>query len=173
MNILEKFLPVKMIVLDMDGVLTDGTVLVMPDGQWVRRMHIRDGYALQLAVKKGYRLVVITGSSSGPVADRLRKLGIEQVFQEVKDKRQLLQSLMQQFQLSPEQVLFMGDDMPDLDAMKFCGLSCCPADSARDILEIAGYISPLKGGEGCVRDVLEKLMRLQGTWEQRTDVSST
>jgi len=173
MNILEKFQPVQMIVLDMDGVLTDGSLLVLPDGEWVRRMHTRDGYALQLAVRKGYRVAVITGSSSKPVEERLRKLGVELVFQQVKDKLLLVNSLMQQHGLTREQVLYVGDDVPDMEAMQGCGVSCCPADAARDILEIAGYVSPFRGGEGCVRDILEKLMRLQGNWEQRTDVSST
>lgn len=173
MNVLEKFLPVSTIVLDMDGVLTDGSLLIMPDGEWVRRMNIKDGYILQLAVKKGYRVIVITGSSSVPVEKRLNRLGITMVFQQVKDKLILLKTLMEEHGFSGAETLYMGDDMPDLEVMKFCGLSCCPADSSRDILAIADYISPVKGGDGCVRDVLEKLMRVQGKWEHAIDVSST
>lgn len=173
MNVLEKFLPVNTIILDMDGVLTDGTIWVMPEGEWVRRMHIRDGYILQLAVRAGYRVIVITGSSSVPVEKRLRKLGIPEIHQMVRDKQQLTQELMERYRLVPEQVLFMGDDIPDLEVMRMVGLACCPADAARDILEIAHYISPMKGGEGCVRDVIEKLMRVQDKWQPATDVSST
>jgi 3-deoxy-D-manno-octulosonate 8-phosphate phosphatase (KDO 8-P phosphatase) len=173
MNVLEKFLPVTTVILDMDGVLTDGSLLITPDGEWVRKMNIKDGYILQLAVKKGYRVIVITGSSSTPVEKRLNKLGINMVYQNVKDKMMLLKTLMAEHSFSSAETLYMGDDIPDLDVMKICGLSCCPADSSRDILAIADYISPVKGGEGCVRDVLEKLMRVQGKWEHSGDVSST
>jgi 3-deoxy-D-manno-octulosonate 8-phosphate phosphatase (KDO 8-P phosphatase) len=173
MNVLEKFLPVTTVILDMDGVLTDGSLLITPDGEWVRKMNIKDGYILQLAVKKGYRVIVITGSSSVPVEKRLNRLGINMVYQNVKDKMMLLKTLMAEHGFSSAEALYMGDDIPDLDVMKACGLSCCPADSSRDILAIADYISPVKGGEGCVRDVLEKLMRVQGKWEHSVDVSST
>jgi 3-deoxy-D-manno-octulosonate 8-phosphate phosphatase (KDO 8-P phosphatase) len=173
MNVLEKFLPVTTIILDMDGVLTDGSLLITPDGEWVRKMNIKDGYILQLAVKKGYRLVVITGSSSSPVETRLNRLGINMVYQQVKDKTMLLKTLMAEHGFNANETLYMGDDIPDLDVMKICGLSCCPADAARDILAMADYISPVKGGEGCVREVIEKLMRVQGKWEHSVDVSST
>jgi 3-deoxy-D-manno-octulosonate 8-phosphate phosphatase (KDO 8-P phosphatase) len=173
MNVLEKFLPVDTLVFDMDGVLTDGTLLVMPDGEWVRKMNIKDGYVLQLAVKTGYKVIVITGSSSTPVEKRLNKLGITMVYQRVGDKLLLLKQVMEEHQLIPEQVMFMGDDIPDQAIMQYCGLSCCPADAARDILATADYISPLNGGEGCVRDVIEKLMRVQGKWQHQGDVSST
>jgi 3-deoxy-D-manno-octulosonate 8-phosphate phosphatase (KDO 8-P phosphatase) len=173
MNVLEKFLPITTVILDMDGVLTDGSLLVTPDGEWVRKMNIKDGYVLQLAVKKGYRVIVITGSSSVPVEKRLNRLGINMVYQNVRDKMMLLKTLMSEHSFSSTESLYMGDDIPDLDVMKACGLSCCPSDSARDILAIADYISPVKGGEGCVRDVLEKLMRVQGKWEHSVDVSST
>jgi 3-deoxy-D-manno-octulosonate 8-phosphate phosphatase (KDO 8-P phosphatase) len=173
MNVLEKFLPVTTVILDMDGVLTDGSLLITPDGEWVRKMNIKDGYILQLAVKKGYRVMVITGSSSTAVEKRLNRLGINMVYQNVKDKMMLLKTLMAEHAFSSVETLYMGDDIPDLDVMKFCGLSCCPADSSRDILAIADYISPVKGGEGCVRDVLEKLMRVQGKWQHSVDISST
>jgi len=173
MNVLEKFLPVTTVILDMDGVLSDGSLLITPDGEWVRKMNIKDGYILQLAVKKGYRVMVITGSSSSPVEKRLNRLGINMVYQNVKDKMMLLKTLMAEHAFSSVETLYMGDDIPDLDVMKFCGLSCCPADSSRDILAIADYISPVKGGEGCVRDVLEKLMRVQGKWQHSVDISST
>lgn len=173
MNILPQFSRITTFVFDMDGVLTDGTVWVMPDGEWVRRMHIRDGYVLQLAVKKGYQVWVITGSSSGPVAARLHKLGITEVHQQVKDKAALLEQLMKQYTVPAEKVLFMGDDMPDLAAMQMVGLSACPKDAARDILEMANYISPLPGGLGCVRDVIEKVMRIQGNWSEDISVAST
>lgn len=173
MNVLEKFIPVNTLVFDMDGVLTDGSLLVMPDGEWVRKMNIKDGYVLQLAAKMGYRVIVITGSYSAPVEQRLHKLGIRMVHQRVSDKLQLLKYLMAEHQLVPEQLMYMGDDIPDMEPMRHCGLSCCPADAARDILAMADYISPVNGGEGCVRDVIEKLMRVQGKWHHQDGVSST
>jgi len=173
MNLLTKFLPVNTLVFDMDGVLTDGGLLIMPDGEWIRRMHIKDGYALQLAVKSGYQVVVISGSSSTAVEERLNKLGIQNVYQHVKNKQALLLELMKQKGLQKETIMFMGDDVPDLEIMQAAGVSCCPADACRDVLEVADYISPVKGGEGCVRDVIEKIMRLQGKWISRTDIAST
>lgn len=173
MNLLSQFTPITTLVFDMDGVLTDGSLLVMPDGEWIRRMNIKDGYALQLAVQKGYTVIVITGSMSVPVEKRLNKLGIQMVYQQVKDKRQLLEGIMQEKQLSQDQVMYMGDDIPDLEVMQSAGLSCCPADACRDILEVAHYISPVKGGEGCVRDVIEKIMRVQGKWLVDIAIAST
>ena len=173
MNLLTKFLPVNTLIFDMDGVLTDGGLLIMPDGEWIRRMHVKDGYALQLAVKSGYQVLVISGSSSVAVEARLNKLGIQNVYQHVKNKQALLLELMKQKGLQKEAVMFMGDDVPDLEIMQTAGVSCCPADACRDILEVADYISPIKGGEGCVRDVIEKIMRLQGKWTSRNDIAST
>jgi 3-deoxy-D-manno-octulosonate 8-phosphate phosphatase (KDO 8-P phosphatase) len=173
MDILPQFSRITTFVFDMDGVLTDGSVLVMPDGEWVRRMHIRDGYVLQLAIRKGYQVWMITGSSSLPVTERLQKLGITEVHQQVKDKATVLQALLDKHQVDASQVLYMGDDIPDLEAMRMAGLSACPKDAARDILDMAAYISPWKGGEGCVRDVIEKVMRIQGNWSEDISVAST
>jgi 3-deoxy-D-manno-octulosonate 8-phosphate phosphatase (KDO 8-P phosphatase) len=173
MNALQKFVPVNILIFDMDGVLTDGGLLIMPGGEWLRRMHIRDGYALQLAARAGYRVVVITGSSSEPVKQRLNKLGILEVYQQVGNKLQLMMELMTQKNNNREEVMYMGDDVPDLEVMRKAGVSCCPADACRDILEMADYISPVNGGEGCVRDVIEKIMRVQGKWMAYPDVAST
>lgn len=161
---LDKFKHITTFVFDVDGVLTDGTLLVLPAGVMARRMNIKDGYALQLAVKRGYAVMVISGGNSPEVKERLEKLGITQVWMQVTDKTSLLQQVMKKQGLDKNAVLYMGDDLPDLSVMQTAGLACCPADAARDIKEIAHYISPLKGGEGCVRDVIEKVMRLRGNW---------
>lgn len=172
MNVLQLFKPIKAFVLDVDGVLTDGSLLIMPDGEWVRRMNIKDGYVLQLAVKKGYHVFVISGATSKPVMERLQRLGITEVYNGVPNKKELLLKLMQQYKLSKEQVMYMGDDIPDYEAMQAAGLLTCPADAVPEIKQICQYISPVKGGEGCVRDVMEKVMKLNNHWEADTSVAS-
>jgi 3-deoxy-D-manno-octulosonate 8-phosphate phosphatase (KDO 8-P phosphatase) len=165
MNSLTAFKNIKTFVFDMDGVLTDGTLLISKDHEWLRRMHIRDGYALQLAVKKGYRIVVLSGSVSLPVKKRLHLLGIRDVYMMVTDKKVKLEKYIKKHGLSPQEILYMGDDIPDLDSMQTVGLPCCPSDAATELKAVSKYISPLKGGEGCVRDVLEKVLNLNGDWE--------
>lgn len=172
MNVLSLFKPIKAFALDVDGVLTDGSLLIMPGGEWIRRMNIKDGYALQLAIKKGYKLFIISGAVAGPVAERLRKLGVTEIHQGIQNKKQKLGALMQQYQLGAHQVLYMGDDMPDVEVMQSVTLRTCPADAVAEIKEICQYISPLKGGEGCVRDVIEKVMKLNNHWSTDTGVAS-
>jgi 3-deoxy-D-manno-octulosonate 8-phosphate phosphatase (KDO 8-P phosphatase) len=172
MNLLEKFIPIKVFVFDMDGVLTDGSLLILPGGEWVRKMNIKDGYALQLAAKKGYKIVVITGSASQPVAERLDALGVRFVFQKVSDKLSMLKKWMEEEEHTAEEVLYMGDDIPDLEVMQSAGLACCPADAVAEIKAISHYISVFKGGEGCVRDVIEKVLRLNNHWINKSGVSS-
>ncbi|HMZ46689.1 MAG TPA: HAD hydrolase family protein, partial [Chitinophagaceae bacterium] len=138
---------------------------LLPDGAMCRRMNIKDGYALQLAVKKQYNIVVISGGTSPESEMRLRKLGITNIFMQVPDKATLLKEFLEEKKILSEQVLFMGDDVPDFNAMQIVGLPCCPTDAAIEIKEIAHYISPLKGGEGCVRDVIEKVLKLQHNWK--------
>ncbi|HTJ11382.1 MAG TPA: HAD-IIIA family hydrolase [Dinghuibacter sp.] len=164
MNILELFQPIRTFVFDMDGVLTDGGVWVLEDGEQVRKMHTRDGYALQLAVRQGYRVVVISGGSSPAARMRLTKLGIADVHMSIDDKLSLLQEIIQTHRLDPQTVLYMGDDMPDLPPMEAVGLPCCPADACTEILHVSKYISPVKGGDGCVRDVIEKVLKLNNHW---------
>ena len=172
MNLIEKFKLVTTFILDVDGVLTDGTVYVFDNGEQVRRMNIKDGFALQLAVKKGYRLLVISGGNSPAAMARLKKLGITDIFMNVLDKRQLILQYMQDHGLNKEQILYMGDDIPDYVAMKVVGLPVAPADAAHEIRKAAVYIASAKGGEGCVREVIEKVLRLNGHWELETDIAS-
>lgn len=161
---LETFKHITTFVFDIDGVLTDGNLFVLPDGLLARRMNIKDGYALQLAVKKGYHVIIISGGNSPEVKDRLEKLGIKEVWMQVENKPAVLEQFMHKNQLSKISVLYMGDDIPDLRVMQMAGLPTCPADAVQEIKEIATYISHLKGGEGCVRDVIEKVMKLRGDW---------
>jgi 3-deoxy-D-manno-octulosonate 8-phosphate phosphatase (KDO 8-P phosphatase) len=166
------FKPITTFIFDIDGVLTDGTVLVLENGLQARRMSIRDGFALQLAVKCGYRVIIVSGSSPSPVVDRLNKLGITEVHLPVLDKKIFIRTYIERNNLKKEQVLFMGDDLPDLPAMSVVGLSACPADAAPEIKETVEYISPLNGGAGCVRDVIEKVLKGNDQWKFHPEVAS-
>ncbi len=172
MNVLKLFKKITTFIFDVDGVLTDGTVLVLENGLQARRMSIKDGFALQMAVKKGYKVIIVSGGNSPQVADRLEKLGITDVHMSVGDKKKFIARLIKENNLSKEQVLFMGDDLPDLPVMSIVGLPCCPADAIVEIKEAVQYISPVNGGFACVRDVIEKVLRLNDHWEYRVDIAS-
>ena len=152
-------------VFDVDGVLTNGEVIVMPNGVLVRKMNIKDGYALQLAIKKGYQVWVISGGNSSEVEERLHNLGVKEVHMRVKDKRALLQELSILHSIPLDHMLFMGDDMPDYEAMSIVGLAACPKDAAVDIKSIASYIALAGGGAGCAREVIEKVLKLNDHWD--------
>ena len=172
MNILAALKPIKLFVLDVDGVLTDGTLLVLNDGQMARRMNIKDGYALQLAINKGYMVLIISGGNSEAVKLRLEKLGIANVFMNVTNKKDVLVEFVGRHNLLWSQVLYMGDDIPDYTTMQMAGVACCPMDAVAEIKTISHYISPIKGGEGCVRDVIEKVLKLNNHWNNDDSVVS-
>lgn len=164
MNVLSPFSQIDTFVFDIDGVLTDGSLLITESGELLRKMSIRDGFALQYAVKKGYRVWIISGGKQEAPILRLRRLGITEAHIDVANKKELLQSLWHQYNARPENTLYMGDDIPDFDAMKSCGLASCPADAVPEIKSISRYISHLNGGAGCVREVIEKTLKLRGDW---------
>lgn len=172
MNVLEYFKEVTTFVFDLDGVLTDGTVLVLNDGLQARQMHVKDGLALQMALKNGYRVVIISGGYSEPVIGRLHKLGVTEVFLDVKDKLRFLEEYLANHQISWHEVLFMGDDLPDLAVLNKAALPCCPADAVMEVKKLSKYISPINGGCGCVRDVIEKVLKLNDNWKFSTEVTS-
>ncbi len=172
MSVLEKFKSIKTFVFDVDGVMTDGSVDVYQSGEQVRRMSTRDGYCLQLAIKKGYRVVVISGGNSEGVRLRLDYLGIKDIFLQVHDKVAVLEEYARKHQLKEEDMLYMGDDIPDYKPMRYVGLACAPADAAPEIRHIAAYISSFGGGQGCVRDVIEKVLKLNGHWELDASIAS-
>jgi 3-deoxy-D-manno-octulosonate 8-phosphate phosphatase (KDO 8-P phosphatase) len=172
MNILELFKKITTFIFDVDAVLTDGTVLVLENGVQARRMNIKDGFALQMAEKNGYKVLIISGGNSPQVAERLEKLGITDVHMSVLDKKAFVLDYMLTNKLKAEQVLYMGDDLPDLPAMSAVGLPCCPADAVNEVKEAVQYISPINGGCACVRDVIEKVLKLNDHWQYRVDVTS-
>ena len=157
MNVLEDFKNINTFVFDVDGVLTDGSVLLLENGLQARQMNIKDGLALQMAVKNGYKVVIVSGAASEPVINRFVYLGIEEIHLGVKDKLNFLENFVKQNGLDWTKILFMGDDLPDLLVLQKAGLPCCPADAAVEVKKISKYISPQKGGNGCVRDVREKV----------------
>lgn len=164
-NFKQKLTRIKTLLFDVDGVLTNGQVLLMENGEFVRNMNSKDGYALQLAVKKGYRIGIITGGNSQTVKKALQSLGIEDVFLAQYDKLQCYKDYINEHSLNEEEILFMGDDLPDYEVMKRVGIAACPNNAAHEIKEISIYISNRNGGEACVRDIIEQVMRSQGTWE--------
>jgi len=173
MLILSRFKLIKTFVFDMDGVLTDGSVIVDSKNNWLRRMNIRDGYALQLAVRSGFEVMVISGSNSSYVHHRLNRLGITNVYMEVKNKGEFLKNITNENAIDLTELLYMGDDIPDYECMKMAGLATCPSDAAIEIKEIASYISPWAGGNGCVRDVIEKVLKLNNKWTLQNNTAST
>lgn len=172
MNVLEYFKDVTTFVFDLDGVLTDGTVLILNDGLQARQMHVKDGLAMQMALQNGYPVVIVSGGYSEPVIGRLTKLGIKEVYLDVKDKAAFMEDYLIQKGLEWKELLFMGDDLPDLAVLQKAGLPCCPADAVMEVKKIAKYISPVNGGYGCVRDVIEKVLKLNDSWKYSTGVTS-
>jgi 3-deoxy-D-manno-octulosonate 8-phosphate phosphatase (KDO 8-P phosphatase) len=164
MNIPELFAPIRTFVFDIDGVLTEGSLLLMEDGHMLRTMNIKDGYALQLAIKKGYGIWVISGGKSEAARKRLNKLGIKEVHIGIENKKDFLKEIAAATNTPLTSLLYMGDDIPDYAAMQLCALPCCPNDAVPEIKQVCKYISPAIGGKGCVRDVIEKVMKLNGDW---------
>jgi 3-deoxy-D-manno-octulosonate 8-phosphate phosphatase (KDO 8-P phosphatase) len=172
MSLLDDFKKIRCFGFDVDGVLTDGSVLLLDDGQMARTMNTKDGYAMQLAVKRGYTILVISGGGAEGARLRLQKLGITAIYFQATNKKALLEAYLEEHHILPEEVLFMGDDIPDLDAMKLCGIPCCPADAVGEVKNLSRYIAALPGGKGCVREVIEKVLKLNGHWGNDTSVPS-
>jgi 3-deoxy-D-manno-octulosonate 8-phosphate phosphatase (KDO 8-P phosphatase) len=151
-------------VFDIDGVLSLQTISLNSFGVPSRTVNLRDGYALQLAVKKGYRVAVISGSSSKEYLRRLKLLGIKDIYLNSRSKSQHFASFLKKYSLDPADVLYMGDDIPDYEIMKKAGFPVCPSDADSEIKQVSVYISDKRGGEGCVRDVIEQVLRLHNKW---------
>lgn len=157
---------IKVIVFDVDGVLSASTVPMDNDGQPVRTLNIKDGYAIQLAVKKGLEIGIITGGKTEQIRRRYASLGVKHIYIGSSVKIVDFEDLLQKTGATPEEVLYVGDDIPDYEIMQRVGLPCCPADAAPEIKAISKYVSPFEGGYGCGRDVVEQVMKAQGLWMQ-------
>lgn len=164
MNYKEQLKHINTFIFDYDGVLTDGTVYPSADGEMMRSANVKDGYALQLAVKKGYNVAIISGGKSTSMTKRLEALNIKDVFLGVENKMEVFHIYMKENGLRNEQVLYMGDDIPDYHIMKEVGVATCPEDAVEEIKSISDYISHKGGGKGAVRDIVEQVMKIQGKW---------
>lgn len=151
-------------VFDYDGVLTDGTIILLNEGEPLRTANVKDGYAIQLAIKKDYRIAMISGGKSKSMLNRFSALNLKDVFLGVENKLKIYKDYITEHNINPENVLFMGDDIPDYEIMLEVGMSACPADAAEEIKAVSKYISHFKGGEGCVRDIIEQVLKVQGKW---------
>ncbi len=159
---------VKAFVFDVDGVFTNGAVMLHPGGEFIRMMNIKDGFAIQHAVKMGYPTGIITGGYSKMVRKRFQALGVKDIYMKCSSKMEAYENFLRKHSLKNEDILYMGDDLPDYGIMKIAGFPCCPSDAALEITELSLYISHRKGGEGCVRDIIEQVLRLQGKWMNDT-----
>ena len=164
-NVLEDFEKVKAFIFDVDGVMTDGSIHVTTSGEQHRTFFVKDGLAIVKAIAANYPVAIISAGRDEGVKKRLGYLGVEHAFLGVKNKMEKLEWLMETYSLSLDDILYMGDDLPDIKILEKVGISTCPADAANDVLPICDYISPKAGGKGAVRDVIEKVMKIQETWE--------
>jgi 3-deoxy-D-manno-octulosonate 8-phosphate phosphatase (KDO 8-P phosphatase) len=163
-NYREKLQKITTFIFDFDGVLSDGRVWVLPDGEQIRATNVKDGYAIQYALRKGYRVVIISGGIGESMRLRYQNFKGIEIYLKVSDKVACFYTYIEKNNIIPEEVLYVGDDIPDYELMKICGLKCCPADACTEIKEIAEYISFANGGYGCVRDVIEQTLRAQNRW---------
>lgn len=163
-NYKEILININTLIFDYDGVLTDGTVLTTENGDQLRTGFVRDGYALHMAIKKGYNVAIISGGTSASILKRCETLNLKDVYIGIGNKIETFQNYIKEKKIDTSQVLYMGDDIPDYKVMQMVGLAACPADAAEEIKSISKYISAYKGGHGCVRDIIEQLMKVQEKW---------
>ena len=160
------------LIFDVDGVLTDGTILVTSNGDMYRKMHTKDGYVLKHAIDCGFHICIISGGNNEGVRKRLNGLGIKDVFLGVHHKMETLETYLQKKEVKMESVLYMGDDIPDLQVMQKVGLACCQQDAVQEIKKISHYVYNKKGGKGCVRDVIEQVLKVQNKWLNNDTISA-
>ena len=157
---------IKAIVFDVDGVLSQGAIPLHPGGEPMRTANIKDGYAIQLAVKMGLRIAIMTGGDTQSVVKRYSHLGVADIYMKCAVKITTYREFTAKYSLADDEVMYMGDDIPDYEVMKQCGCPVCPADACTDIKEASIYVSNVCGGRGCARDVIEQVLRAQGKWLQ-------
>jgi 3-deoxy-D-manno-octulosonate 8-phosphate phosphatase (KDO 8-P phosphatase) len=175
MNYKTELHKIKAFIFDVDGVFTDGGMLCLTDGDLLRKHNAKDGYAVRSAVEAGYIVGIISGGRSESITHRMIQLGIkkEDIYIGKHHKITCLEEIQNRYKLTQEQIVYMGDDIPDIGPMRVVGVPCCPSDAAQEVKEISIYISEKKGGEGCVRDIIEQVMKVQGKWYLNPDIVSS
>lgn len=163
-NFKEDIAKTEAMVFDVDGVFTDGGIVPLADGDFLRTYNSKDGYAVTYAVRQGCKIFIITGGRGDILTRRFTYLGVTELHVHVTDKIAVLEDIIARYGFNPDNVLFMGDDLPDLECMRAVGIPVCPADAASEILEAARYVSEFAGGRGCVRDMVEQVLRAKGLW---------
>lgn len=163
-NFKEDIARVKAIVLDVDGVMTDGGIIPTPDGDFIRRYNAKDGYAMASALREGIKICIISGGRGRMLENRLRMLGVTTMYLDCMDKVAALKEFIADNELDAKEVIYMGDDIPDLECMRCVGIPVCPSDAAMEVVEASRYVSEYDGGHGAVRDIVEQVMRAQGIW---------
>ena len=151
-------------ILDVDGVLTNGKILVTSKGKMLREMNTKDGFIIKYALDKGFKIFIISGGTNKGVKERLKDLGIEEIFLGEHTKKDTYNMLIKKYNLKKNEIVYMGDDIPDIPVMKKIGVPCCPNDAVPDVKQISIYISKKNGGQGCVRDIIEQTLRVQNKW---------
>ncbi len=164
MNVFDKLAKIKGIVLDVDGVFTDNSILITDQGEFLRIMNVRDGYAIKRALAVDIKIGVISGGKSMGVVQRMKILGIQDIFVGVDNKLPVFQKIIESWGLDKSEVAYMGDDILDIECLKFAGLSACPQDSVPEVLEVAEYITEQKGGQACIRQIIEHVLQSQNKW---------
>jgi 3-deoxy-D-manno-octulosonate 8-phosphate phosphatase (KDO 8-P phosphatase) len=164
MNYKEKLHHITTFIFDVDGVLTDGKIILHPSGEQLRTMNVKDGMAIRTALSKGYKIAIISGGKSKGLIERFKHLKIDDVYLGCDDKKDALKDFKHIHNIESKNILYMGDDINDLEVMKEVGLGSCPQDAVAEIKSIADYISHKNGGSGCVRDVIEQTLKVQGKW---------
>ncbi|MCC6815743.1 MAG: HAD-IIIA family hydrolase [Saprospiraceae bacterium] len=164
MNVFDKLAKIKAVVFDIDGVFTDNSILVTDQGEFLRSMNVRDGYAIKRAISAGMKIAVISGGKSIGIIQRMKMLGIHEIYLGVEDKLPVFQNQISKWGIEQSEVMYMGDDIPDLECLKYSGLAACPHDSVREVIEISEYVSEHKGGQGCIRQVIEHILQSQNLW---------
>ena len=167
-NFKEDIARVEAFVFDVDGVMTDGTIIPTPDGDFIRRYYAKDGYAMAYAIREGYKICIISGGRGEMLRRRLEMLGVERMYLNCMDKIAAIKEFIADNNLNAESVIYMGDDIPDLECMKVVGIPVCPADACMEVIEASRYVSEYDGGRGAVRDIVEQVLRAQGKWAKNT-----
>ncbi len=155
---------IKAFAFDVDGVFTDGYIYLTGKDPLMRRVNVQDGFAVKYAADKGYKIFIISGGKDGNVRERFEYLGVEEIFLGVEDKLPVLEKLMKKYNLSPHELAYMGDDIPDIPVMRYAGLSACPSNAVPEVKMIVDYISPRKGGDACVRDLIRQVLLVRDDW---------